>query len=180
MRHQNIAGLLRTRHDLPPWRSQMVAVNYERARGIREKHQTARGYEVSVSSTLPLGVSDLYAAWDDPQLRDGWLGESSLTVRRANPAKALRLIWTSDATNVAVRFYAKRDAKSQVVVQHSMLADRHEVEAKRSYWKAALERLAARLGQRSERRGSRGAAVAMVGRHPSRTGRFVMGFSVEG
>ncbi len=146
MGHPDIAGLLRTRHDLPGWWSQMVTVNYERARGMREKHQTAQGYEVSVSRTLPVGVSDLYAAWDDPQLRNAWLGESSLAVRSASPAKVLRLIWTSDASNVDVRFYAKGDAKSQVLVQHSKLADRDEVEVKRSFWKAALKRLAAHLG----------------------------------
>ena len=39
-------------------------------------------------------------------------------------------------------FYPKAPSKSQIVVQHSKLADRGDVEAKRAYWKAALARLA--------------------------------------
>ena len=39
----------------------------------------------------------------------------------------------------------KGPLKSQVVVQHSKLSDRDDVEAKRAYWRAALARLAGEL-----------------------------------
>jgi hypothetical protein len=44
MKHSEIAEPLHAKHACPPWWSQMVTVGYERARCLREKHQTATGY----------------------------------------------------------------------------------------------------------------------------------------
>ena len=65
MDHMTIARHLSQEHALSGWWSQMVAVAYERARGRRERHQTTRGFEVSVSKTLPVPVEALYRAWSD-------------------------------------------------------------------------------------------------------------------
>ena len=40
-----------------------MTVEYERARGMRERHQTMRGYQVSVTKTLPVPLATLYAAF---------------------------------------------------------------------------------------------------------------------
>ncbi len=52
MNHTAIATYLYDELGVPGWWCQMVAVGYEQARGLREKHQTPTGYEISVSKTL--------------------------------------------------------------------------------------------------------------------------------
>lgn len=117
-------------------------MGYERIRGLREEHQTPRGYQVSVSKTLPVAAETLYEAWAEEESRRRWLGDDEPHIRTARPNKSLRITWIDGRTNVEVAFYPKAPSKSQVVVQHSKLADRDDVEVKRAYWKAALARLA--------------------------------------
>ena len=140
--HREIAIWLRERHGLSSWWSQMVTVAYEQARGRRELHQTARGYQVGVSKTVPVPVDTLFTAWDDEASRQRWLGDETVTIRRATRPKSMRITWSDGQTNVDVSFWDKGPAKSTVQVQHSKLADRKDVEAKRTFWRAALARLA--------------------------------------
>ena len=143
--HKAIAVYLHEQHGVPAWWSQEVTVGYERIRGLREEHQTARGFQVSVSKTLPVASEKLYEAWTVEEIRRSWLGDDAPHIRTARPNKSLRITWVDGATHVDVSFYPKGPSKSQVVVQHSKLADRDDVEAKRAYWKAALARLAGAL-----------------------------------
>ena len=143
MTHKEIAVLLNTQHGVSPWWSQHVTVEYERARGMRERHQTMRGYQVSVSKTLPVPLATLYAAFADVESRGQWLPEAPITVRKDTPEKTTRVTWTdgdSRETGVDVSYYTSGDAKSRITVMHSKLEDAEDVEA-RAYWKAALERL---------------------------------------
>ena len=140
--HTAIAAYLRDHHGVPAWWSQEVTVGYERIRGLREEHQTPRGYQVSVSKTLPVATESLYEAWMVEETLRRWLGDDLPHIRTARPNKSLRITWVDGATSVDVAFYSKGPSKSQVVVQHSKLADRDDVEAKRTYWKAAFVRLA--------------------------------------
>ena len=71
MAHRDIAKLLSTRHKLADWWSQMVTVGYERAKGMRELHQTAKGFNTSVSRTLATGLDQLFEAW--ASLRISWI-----------------------------------------------------------------------------------------------------------
>src|SRR5687768_8885275 len=50
-KHGEIAAFLVEEHDVPAWWAQTVTVWYERARGIRLKHQQADGFTVSASKT---------------------------------------------------------------------------------------------------------------------------------
>ena len=143
--HREIAVYLREQENVSPWWSQEVTVQYERARGLREKHQTLSGYQVSVSKTITVPLDVLYAACADDKARSGWLGEAPLTVRKATPSKSVRAMWGKGASRVDISCYEKGAAKSQVTVQHSKLADQEEVEEMRTHWKAALERLAGAL-----------------------------------
>lgn len=145
MTHRQIAAALSDRHGLSGWWSQMVTVAYEQARGRREPHQTSRGYQVGVSKTVPVNVDALFTAWEDDASRRQWLGDESITIRRATRPKSMRVTWSDGQTNVDVSFWDKGPAKSTVQVQHSKLADRKEVEAKRTFWRAALARLARQL-----------------------------------
>lgn len=142
--HRQIAELLGSRHKVPGWWAQMVAVGYEQARGLREVHQKADGFEASASRTLPVPVAGLYRQFQDPRLRAKWLGKVKLTVRKANENKSMRITW-EDGTNVEINFQVKGEKKSSVQIQHNRLADQSDVQLRKAFWKEALERLSAAL-----------------------------------
>ena len=143
--HKEIAAYLGERQGVGPWWCQMVTVGYERARGRRQVHETTSGFTVNKSKTFAVPVATLYRAWHDEAARRRWLGES-VVVRKATPNRSLRITWSDGVTNVDVGFTAKGDAKSQVAVEHSKLADAGEVERMKAFWSEALDRLKAALG----------------------------------
>ena len=148
--HKEIATMLRDEHGVSPWWSQHVNVDYERSRGMRERHQTARGYQVSVSKTLPVSLLELYDAFTDLSRRGQWLPEAPITVRKDTPEKTTRATWTDGdgaETSLDISYYASGDAKSRITVMQSKLVGAEDVEARRAYWKAALERLAKYLSR---------------------------------
>ena|GEM_PF-1449937 len=123
MAHKEIAQHLGS-IGVPGWWAQMVTVEYERARGLREKYQQAGGYSAGASRTFAVPVDVLYKNWDDEKLRGGWLKEK-LVVRRAKAGKSIRITWP-DQTSVEAYFVGKGEQKSQVTVQHGKLACRQK------------------------------------------------------
>lgn len=142
--HKEIAKLLHDHHAVPGWWSQMITVGYEQARGLRVEHQKPCGFEASASKTFPVPVGELFRHCSDSALRAGWLGKQKLTVRKATEPKSMRITW-GDATNVEFYFAAKGASKSSVQVQHNKLADEAAVQDRKTFWKAALSKLEARL-----------------------------------
>jgi hypothetical protein len=144
MSHKEIAQLV---HESWPkiggWWSQMVTVGYERAKGLRAKHQVARGWSVSSTKTIDVPVTSLFLAWKDPKKRAAWLKDHRFTVRKATAPKSMRITWVDGKTNVDVGFTAKGARKSTVAVQHDKLASAKDVETKRAYWARSLAKLKA-------------------------------------
>jgi hypothetical protein len=122
------------------WWQQMITVGYEQARGLRVKHQTAAGFSVSVTRTLPVEIKRLFAAWTDDALRRKWLKEP-ITIRKAAANRSLRIAFNSDATNVDVGFFRKPTG-TQISVEHRKLKDAAAVEKMRRFWKQRLNRIA--------------------------------------
>lgn len=141
MSHQEIVAYLNQRHAVPEWWQQMVTVTYEQARGLRERRQTPRGYQVSASRTIAVPVATLFHAWRDEAARGRWLPDPAFAVRKATPNRSLYLTWMDGKTDVEVNFSAQGDAKSQVTVQHTKLASSEEVSTARAYWTKALDQL---------------------------------------
>src|SRR2546423_1815179 len=139
MTHQQIVAHLRDKHDVRPWWQQMVAVTYEQARGLREKHEKPGGYEISVSRTIEAPVTRAFKAWADEKTRQRWLVEK-FSVRKSTANKTLRITWNDD-TDVAVAFYPKGEGKCQVVAQHAKLKDAKAGEKMKKFWADALGRL---------------------------------------
>ena len=144
MSHTEIARLLGSEFDVGPWWRQMLAVGYERARGLRAKHETASGYQVGASRTIGVPIETLWAAWHDARRRRAWLGDVDLTVRKATEQKSMRITW-QDGSHVDVLFTAKGDGKALVSVDHRRLPDAARVEEMRDFWKERLSVLKARL-----------------------------------
>lgn len=140
MDHRAIVAVLSKVRGLPGWWQQMITVAYERARGLRKKHETASGFVANASKTVKASLADLYDAWiDDTKLR-AWLGVPPPEVRKAIPQRSLRLTW-HDGSWVAVGFYDKGEGKSQVSLGHERLPNARAVAKYKKYWKDALARL---------------------------------------
>jgi uncharacterized protein YndB with AHSA1/START domain len=146
------------------WWSQAVAVGYERARGLRVKHQAADGFTAGASKTVAAPAATLFRAWTDAKRRARWLPDSArVTIRSATPNKSLRLVWTDGTSTVVVQFYPKGDAKSQVTIERRKLASEKEVGRVKAYWSTALDALKALLesdGPPAKRRAVRAAGRA--------------------
>ena len=145
MPHKAIAALLAGKHGVPSWWSQMIAVGYEQARGLREPHQKRDGFSASASRTVSASVERLFGAWQDPKLRALWLGQAPVTVKRSVDGKSIRMAWESGESGVEVNFRPAGEGRSRVQVQHDRLANRKTREARKSYWRDALDRLKAML-----------------------------------
>ena len=142
--HREIAHLLALRHRVPHWWSQMITVEYERARGLRLRHQTSAGFSVSVSRTLSTRLPQLYAAAARPGERRKWFPRGGFELSSQTRERYFRGRWKHDA-RLEIGFYARKAGRSQIAVQVSRLANRAEVEPVRRAWRAALERLKALL-----------------------------------
>lgn len=152
--HKAAAIHVHEEHACPEWWSQMVVVQYEQARGLREKHQTARGYQVGASKTIAAPVERAFDAFADAKQRKAWLPGVELAIRKATRPKSLRITFVSGAglagskerpSNLDVNLYAKGDDKCQLQVQHDKLATSADGERMKEFWRDALDRLKARL-----------------------------------
>jgi hypothetical protein len=140
--HKDISAYLRDEEKVGPWWCQMVAVDYEHARGIREKFQKCDGeFAASGSRTLSVPMAKLYEAWTDEKLRRRWLPDAKMEITIATPNKSLRARWDKGKSRLSVNFYAKGSGKSQAAVDHMKLASSAECAKMKSYWFNALDRL---------------------------------------
>jgi uncharacterized protein YndB with AHSA1/START domain len=140
MSHQEIVAHLREKYGVGSWWQQMVAVTYEQARGLRDKHQKPEGYEISVSRTIDAPLSKAFKAWTDDKTRQKWL-PANLTIRKATANKSLRVTWEDGKTSLSVSFSPKGAGKSQVVAQHSKIPDAKGAAKMKKFWSQALDRL---------------------------------------
>ena len=146
MTHQEIVKLLNSKYNVGPWWCQMVTVTYEQQTGRREVYQKADGYQISVSRTLDLPLSVLYSFFAKEDIRNEWLGEEGLSIRKATTNKSMRLTWKDGKSVLEFGFYPKNNDKTQVVVQHSKLANANAAARMKTYWTKALDRLHQHLG----------------------------------
>lgn len=145
MPHRAIAETIRGRFGIPGWWSQMVAVGYEQARGLRAAHQKADGFAASASRTIHAALDRVYDAWADPKLRTMWLPAAPIEVRRATDGRSMRITWTLGPSSVEVNFRSEGPRKSRVQIEHGRLEDEESVLAQKAYWSEGLERLKAWL-----------------------------------
>lgn len=144
MTHQQIVAIARD-HGAGSWWQQMVTVEYERARGMRDMNMSCFGdYRINASKTINASAVEVFNAWNDPAVRSQWLPGVNLTIRKANEGKNLRITF-EDRQNVDVNLTAKSDTKCQCNVEHSKLEGASDVEFRKAFWGHALERLKALL-----------------------------------
>lgn len=141
-KHKEIAIFLYKEQGVSMWWCQMVANEYERAYGLREKFQTCTGeFAANVGRTLSAPVAKVYRAWADEKHRRKWLGAAKIDITTANKNKTIRAAWDGNKTRVNVYFYIKGPSKVQLALEHMKLKSSKEVLKMKSYWFSALNRL---------------------------------------
>ena len=143
--HKAIAKLLAETRQVGPWWRQMVAVEYERARGLRAKHETARRFSVSVTKTVAGNVAALYAAAANARRRKKWFPKGALKISSLTEDKYFRASW-NDSARLEINFTARPGGKARITVQVGKLAKKSDVKRERAAWKKALAKLASLLG----------------------------------
>jgi len=120
------------------WHGQMVAVSYERARGIRAMNQKCDGeFSVSITRMMDAPLPKLYAAATrDP---DGWFPKGAFEETSRTKDKYWRGKWKEGRLEVG--FYAKSAGRAQIALQSNQLPDEASVEKERALWKKAMDRL---------------------------------------
>jgi hypothetical protein len=159
--HTAMAAYLYKEHGIPGWHSQGITVAYERARGLREVNQACTGkYQVSVSKTVPVTVTEVVEALKSADRRATWLqgadpglvqaldaafmGAKPREVKTKGSDYAwLRFPW--DGHKVEIRITGKPKGAS-VVADNGDLPEPALVEQRRAQWRAALEGLQRHLG----------------------------------
>jgi hypothetical protein len=138
--HKDIAALLSVTYKVPDWWSQMVTVEYERARGLRVKFQQAGGFTLNASKTIGVDLAKLFRAVSDTKVRARWFPKGAYEITSTADLKYFRAKWEGD-TRLEINTYAKGDGKAQITIQQSRFANEKAMEAMRTGWKNALERL---------------------------------------
>lgn len=125
MKHGEITRLAHE-YGAGDWWAQMVAVGYERIRGLRARGQRRDGkWSATKSKTFAVPVAELFKAFRESLPAD-------VKVRTARAPKSMRLTW-SDGSSVAAGFLDK-GAKSAVALEHSGLKSKAEAEAIKKMW----------------------------------------------
>jgi hypothetical protein len=136
--HTAIAKLAREEMGAGDWYGQMVAVSYERARGLRAMNQKCDGeFSVSVTRVMDASLSRLYAAATaTPQ---SWFPKRVIEETSRTKDKYWRGKWKSGKLEIG--FYAKGPGRAQIALQANKLPDAEAVESERAVWKKAIDKL---------------------------------------
>lgn len=141
MEHKAIAELLFKKYRLTGWWSQMVTVQYEQDIKGRVKHETASGFQISKSRTLPFSVAKIFDFVQSTSKRKNWLKHAGFTITKSTRNKSIRGKWIDGKTNIEFQFYPKDKSKTQLVVQHNKLSSANEAEMMKKYWMNSLTKL---------------------------------------
>jgi hypothetical protein len=137
-KHGETVAFLLEEHDVPGWWAQAITMWYERARGLRLKHQQAGGFTIYASKTIAAPLEMLFDAFVNPRSRRRWLTDGTMSLRTSRPGHAARFDWGDGSTRVSVSFVDKGPAKATVAVAHELLPDPDEAETAKASWRKRL------------------------------------------
>ena len=149
-KHPEMVRFLIDEHGVPGWWAQTVTVTYERARGMRLKHQGASGFSVGASKTIAVPIDVLTDAVLDARTRRKWLTDGTMSRRPSRADRTARFDWEGGSTRVVFYFTEKGPAKSMVAMAHESLPDADEAETKKVFWRERLRDLKVFLETRPE------------------------------
>lgn len=152
--HAETARYLRERHGVDGWWAQSVTVGYEWARGLRARHETPGGFQVSVSKTIDATADDVWRDFVEPARRGQWLAPGTLRVRAGTGTLGKSARFDAADGRLVHIWLDPKGARCSVSVTCERLAGPDEVEAQRAAWRAHLGDLADRWTARRVARSS--------------------------
>jgi hypothetical protein len=139
--HPEIVEHLGTVHGVAPWWRQAITNGFERATGIRIRHQQRTGFTVYASKTVSVPVADAFDAFVSSERRAAWLSDGTASIRSSQGNKTARFDWNGGPSRLLVTFESKGTAKSTVHVAHERVPTAQEGEQEKGAWKARLSAL---------------------------------------
>lgn len=133
------------------WWSQMITVEWEKARGKRVEGETSAGdFQVTCSKTVAWDADECFERAVSTPFLDGadWTegatwqnAEASIEVRRVDPGKIIRWFWhdADGKSTVTLDFWPSANGeKTQIRFSHAQLASLEARDRYRARWKDAL------------------------------------------
>jgi hypothetical protein len=125
---------------LGEWNQGLLGTSYQWSRGLRERGQKGKEFEIGVSKTVNVPLSVLYRSLTDDKIRTKWCKEK-IEFTKTTLNKSARAIWSDKETRLSIDFYSKGIDKSQIVVQHLKIKDSKKTAALKIYWSKVLDAL---------------------------------------
>jgi Domain of unknown function (DUF4287) len=135
--HTEMARWLREEQGVAGWWAQSVTVSYERARGLRQVHETSRGFEAGASRTIGLPAAELFGALHER------MSAEAVGVRTATPPRSARYDLPEGRMHLVVE--PKDEGRATVFLVHHKLAGAEAVERHKARWRAWLAEAKAEL-----------------------------------
>jgi hypothetical protein len=136
--HTEIARWLSSEHGVPGWWTQSITVSYERARGMRARHEMADGYSVSATRSVAALPEHALAAFADATSREAWLPAAPLTPRPTRAARTARFDWQDPPSRVVVTVTPRDGGKTAVTVTHEQIKDAGDAARLKARWRTWL------------------------------------------
>lgn len=118
------------------WWSQMVTVEYERAKGLRAVNQQADGFLVAVHKTTAGSVISLQRQWQT-LLKSPAVAKKKLVPIPSKTKRAL-LRYQAPVGKVIVSFDERGPGKARIMVESTQLPNKTATETARRFWKQIL------------------------------------------
>ncbi|HEX2756489.1 MAG TPA: hypothetical protein VHM48_13555 [Candidatus Limnocylindrales bacterium] len=136
--HTEIAAWLGDVQGVPSWWRQSVTVDYERARGMRGRHEMRDGFSVTATKTIAVDAERALAAFTDVAIRDTWLPDAPLRQRSTRAALTARFDWSDPPSRVVVNVMPKEGGRALVAVAHERVPDAATASRLKGQWRAWL------------------------------------------
>lgn len=150
---------------LDEWWATTLVVEYEKARGAREKDGLPKGYSICSTKTVAAPLAAVFAAFGEPrwlgaggraEFRDGGRFETADGDRgcflRLRAGKNIRIGWEradlAPGSQVEVLFADKGQGKTGITLNHTRIQERRAADALRAGWAEALAALKRQLEAR--------------------------------
>ncbi|MDZ4805298.1 MAG: TfoX/Sxy family protein [Candidatus Eisenbacteria bacterium] len=138
---------------LRPWLDRALAASIKAGsrkspKAEREAASSSRKHgTLSVSETITITVPlpRLFDAWTSTAARRLWLHVPSVTTRRANPRKSIRLNWNDGSSSALAEFTTLAGGRCVITVEHGGIQRPAQAAEIAAIWTASLKRLKTRL-----------------------------------
>jgi hypothetical protein len=133
--HTEMSRWIVAEHGIPGWWAQNVTVAYERARGLRVRHQEPGGFAVSASKTVSASPDDVTDAFTDPDVLARWLPDAPIRLRTSQRGRSARFDWDDPPSRVEVWLDTRDPTKTKIGLGHSKLPDADTAARLKAMWR---------------------------------------------